>query len=184
MSFRKIAREAVVFMLLGPVVVAIVAFTMFERHSTADAKKAAAIAVYASEVPPFPPPPPPQGFEPIYPVVQVPLTNGVVLYVTDCAQVHPSATETSPAPGTTNGSDCVYFEDFPWVRYGGPREPERLGDPVQVAVEKAYWEMYQNAKSQHRVTSAIKAAFLSLWGFPAGIIVWIFYRLIIFAVKG
>jgi len=87
-------------------------------------------------------------------------------------------------PGATNGSDCVYFDEEPWVRYGGYREPVHLGGPAQVAIEKEYWQAYAKAKGHHRIENMMAAAGLSLWGFPAGIIVWLFYRLVRFAQKG
>jgi hypothetical protein len=87
-------------------------------------------------------------------------------------------------PGATNGVDCVYFDEEPWVRYGGHRDSVRLGSPAQVAIEKDYWLAYAKAKSQHRTENMMAAAVLSLWGFPAGIMVWLFYRLVRFAVKG
>jgi hypothetical protein len=189
-TFRKIAREAVIFMLLGPVVVAIVAFAVSMKGSTANAKSAAAKAVYAYEA--LPPPP---GFIPDDPVIQVPLTNGTLLFVTDCNRKHPwivttesptgTVTKTSRCPpGASNGVDCFYFSEGPWVEHGGQPDPERLGSPAQVAIEEQYWLAYRKAKNQNRAAAAIEAAFLSLWGFPAGIVVWIFYRLVRFAVKG
>jgi hypothetical protein len=181
-AFRKLAREAVIFMLLGPMVVAIVSFGVSMKGSTADAKSAAAKAVYAVEG--LPPPP---GYILDEPVVQVPLTNGTLLFVTDCNRKHPWIVSTdSPTgtvtktvhlpPGASNGVDCFYFSEVPWI--------ERLGSATQVAIEEQYWQAYRKANSQYRAAAAIQAAFLSLWGFPAGIAAWIFYRLVRFAVKG
>jgi hypothetical protein len=51
--------------------------------------------------------------------VQVPLTNGILLFVTDCNRLHPwiivdPKSPTMPGPaGTTNGNDCVYFKTEP-----------------------------------------------------------------------
>jgi hypothetical protein len=83
-AFRKLAREAVIFMLLGPVVFALVVFLLRESHGSADAKVDAARAVYAQEGPP-----PPSGYK-VENAVAVPLTDGRFLYVTDCAQAHPT----------------------------------------------------------------------------------------------
>jgi hypothetical protein len=89
-------------------------------------------------------------------------------------------------PGA-HGGDCVYFTD-PFrdeaAEYGGHMAEAVLGDENQIAIEKDYWQAYAKAKRQHRTENMVAAAMLSLWGFPAGIIVWLFYRLIRFAVKG
>jgi hypothetical protein len=215
-TVRKLAREAVIFMLLGPVVAAFVPFVLLEKRSIPSIKSEAAQSVFAIDAAQEPP-----GFTPVNSVL-VPLTNGMHLYVTDCAQAHPrlvpkigqyspSDIDTAPAqpgpaakplfdmtkaqpiqavppvqtiaPGTTNGSDCVYFDAEPWVRYGGHRDPVRLGSPVQIAIEKEYWQAYAKA-SQHRTENMMAAAVLSLWGFPGGLLLWVFYRLVRFAVKG
>jgi len=131
--------------------------------------------------------------------VLVPLTNGVRLFVTDCAQLHPidwfdqNAPNKSAnvqahriVPGSTNGSDCVYFSDPFWdeaAKYGGHLSAVPLGDENQVAIEKEYWQAYTKSNHEHLVQTAFESL-LSLWGFPAGIIVWLFYRLIRFGVKG
>jgi hypothetical protein len=143
--------------------------------------------------------------------VLVPLTNGVQLYVTDCARMHLWVVSSVPAnskppdlpasltpmppvtsgsrrferilPGSTNGSDCVFFTSQ-FQDLGGHPLAVPLGDVNQIAIEEKYWTAYSKAKSQHRIGNMMAAGVLSLWGFPAGIIVWLFYRLIRFAVKG
>jgi hypothetical protein len=206
-AFRKTAREAVIFMLLGPVVAAPALFTFLQRRSVPEIKADAARAVYAFNVDSLP-----RGST-LENSVLVPLTNGVQLYVTDCAQAHPwviSSTPAKPAdppagltslptvdsgpknfeqipPGATNGTDCVYFKNkFSELeqKYGGRLVSVPLGEENQIAIEREYWQAYATAKSRHRVENAIESAFLSLWGFPAAIIVWLFYRLVRFAVKG
>src|ERR1039458_3077458 len=81
-TFRKTAREAVIFTLLGPVVVGPAVFAFVQHRSVEDVKAVAARAVYAdlASVP--------RGITPDNSVL-VPLTNGVQLYVEDCSQAHP-----------------------------------------------------------------------------------------------
>jgi hypothetical protein len=203
---RKLLREAVIFMLLGPVVVGIVALIYLNRQSAVDIKAAAAKAVYAFEAPPLPP-------GATVNAVAVPLTNGVQLYVTDCNTLHPWVIESeTPAPetlpknfdfqaekkakaaasavsvaGSTNGSDCVYFfDEYQELarKYSGHLSAVPLGDVNQIAIEKQYWRAYVEARRTHRVENMMAATFISLWGFLGGVIVWVFYRLVRFAVKG
>jgi hypothetical protein len=213
-TVRKLAREAVIFMLLGLVVTAAAVFGFLQHRSVEDVKAEAARGVYAIDSV-LEKPRPPDGFMPVNSVL-VPLTNGVQLYVTDCAQAHPWVVSSVPLdskstdlpaglkplppvdsgskrferilPGATNGSDCFYFpldeKDEKFRQLGGRMVSVSLGDENQVAIEKDYWLAYAKAKSQHRVENMMAAAVLSLWGFPAGIIVWLFYRLVRFAVKG
>jgi hypothetical protein len=82
---RKLAREAVIFMLLGPVVAGLVSLVYLNRQSAEEIKAQAAKAVYAVEAPPVPLPP---GFTPEN-AVEVPLSNGTQLNVTDCNRLHP-----------------------------------------------------------------------------------------------
>lgn len=179
---RKLAREAVIFMLLGPIVAAPAVFAFFQHRSVGDVKTEAARSVHAIDAVQEP-----AGFRPINSVL-VPLTNGVKLYVTDCNQAHQLVwfDQNAPPPGA-HGGDCVYFSD-PYQKElqqsGGRLASISLGDENQVAIEKDYWLAYSKAKSQHRIENAMAAVVLSLWGFPAGIIVWLFYRLVRFAVKG
>jgi hypothetical protein len=181
-AVRKLAREAVIFMLFGLVVGVLVAFVLFERSSTGDVRKVAAGAVYAYEAPQLP-----AGYNPDPPAVQVPLTNGTLLLVTDCNRAHPwiivdPKNPTTPA-GTTNGSDCVYFKseasDLRWSLVSVP-----LGDENQIAIEKEYWAAYAKARHQHLLENGMGALVVGLWGFPAGFGIWLFYRLVLFAVKG
>jgi hypothetical protein len=53
---RKLLREAVIFMLLGPVVVGMAALIYLNRQSTVEIKAEAAKSVYATELPSPPPP--------------------------------------------------------------------------------------------------------------------------------
>ena len=191
---RKLAREAVIFILLGPVAAIVPAFIYFQRQSLGDIKYVAARKIYAAELDK-----PRPDFIPIYSVA-VPLTTGETLFVTDCGQLYPSAatngavsdkpSNTMPrteqfVPGSTNGKDCVYFDDEVYRR-GGHLSSVTLGNKNQIAVEKAYWAAFAKAKAKHHqaYASAVMAGFLSLWGIPAGFAVWICYRLIRFAAEG
>jgi len=80
MNFRKTAREAAIFMLLGPVVAAPAVFAFFQHRNVEDVKTEAARGVYAIDAVQEP-----AGFTPVNSVL-VPLTNGVKLYVADCSQ--------------------------------------------------------------------------------------------------
>ncbi len=186
---RKSAREAVIFMLLSLVLGVLIAFVLLEKSSVEEVKKDAAKAVYAYEAPPLP-----YGFEPSSPVVQVPLNNGVLLFVTDCNRAHPWVVASDhpadmpakavPVPaGSTNGSDCVYFQDE-FHDLGGNLISVPLGDKNQVAIEKEYWTAYAKSRRQHLLDSIPGSLILGLWGFPTGLAIWLFYRLVRFAVNG
>jgi hypothetical protein len=82
-TFRKTAREAVIFMLLGPVVAVLVCFMFLQKRSIANIKAEATQSVFAIDAAQEP-----VGFTPVNSVL-VPLTNGMQLNVTDCAQAHP-----------------------------------------------------------------------------------------------
>ncbi len=168
---RKLAREAVIFMLLGPVVAGLGAFVYLERQIPVDARAQAARGVYAIDAA-LEKPRPPAGFVPDNSVL-VPLTNGVQLYVTDCNKAHPidlsaglvpkiappsgvtldlsrSIPLAAPIPippGATNGSDCVYFANDPFRKYGGYLTAVPLGDVNQIAIEAEYWQAYAKAKA-------------------------------------
>jgi hypothetical protein len=204
---RKLAREAVIFMLLGPFVTALIVFVYLNSQNEREIKAETVSHVYAIDAALEP-----DGFTPDNSVL-VPLTNGVKLYVQDCSQVHPWVVSSTPEqsavkptalprglvptppgakdvpipPGATNGTDCVYFTDSfrdEAAKYGGHMASVPLGNENQVAIEKEYWSAYAKSKHQHHVQNAIASLLLSLWGFPAGILLWAFYRLVRFAVKG
>ncbi len=223
-TFRKLARELVIFMLLGPIVAAPASFAFFEHRSVEVVKAEAAQAVYAINAASLSH----YGLA-VNDHILVPLTNGEKLFVMDCSQAHPSDAgvlhvihseplpETKPSvrkppdidndaiakengaissesapilpipPGSTNGSDCFYFT-FPKLDSGKWHDVRplsvSLGDENQIAIEEEYWQAYAKAKSQHRNEDMTAAAVLGLWGFPAGIMGWLFYRLVRFAVKG
>jgi len=88
-TMRKIAREAVIFMLLGPILVTPVVFFILEKDDVWTIRTRAALAVNAVDLSHKP-----RGYRAAY-SVEVPLTDGVKLDVIDCNQVHPSnSTET------------------------------------------------------------------------------------------
>lgn len=178
-TFRRTAREAVIFMLLGLVVGVLAAFALLQRGSAGNVKKDAAKAVYAYEATPLPP-----GYAPNGPANRVPLTNGVLLYVTDCDQAHPENAGVPVQRGSTNGVDCFYFGEGRWAEYMESPGDESLGSPVQVAIEKEYWVAYARSKHQHLLENGKWSLILGLWGFPAGLGIWLFYRLVRFAVNG
>jgi hypothetical protein len=140
-TFRKTAREAVIFMLLGPVVAVLVSFVFLEKRSISNIKAEAAQSVFAIDAAQEP-----VGFRPVNSAL-VPLTNGGKLYVTDCNQAHPSdwvdailqPNKTMPVPPGSHGGDCVYFSD-PYQKQaqqaGGQLSAVPLGGENQVAIEK------------------------------------------------
>src|SRR6266849_2446943 len=139
-TFRKTAREAVIFMLLGPVVAVLVSLVFLEKRSIASIKAEATQSVFAIDAAQEP-----VGFTPVNSVL-IPLTNGTKLYVTDCSQAHPSdwvdaflqPNKTMPVPPGAHGGDCVYFSD-PFrdeaAKYGGHMAEVKLGDENQIAIE-------------------------------------------------
>jgi hypothetical protein len=60
----------------------------------------------------------------------------------------------------------------------------RIGDTDQVAIEKDYWTAYKNSRHHDFAGEMLGSLLLGLLGFPAGLALWIFYRLVVFAVKG
>ena len=79
--------------------------------------------------------------------------------------------------------DCRHFFTDPLaIRVSVP-----TGNTDQLAIEKDYWSAYKGARHQGEHQFSAEAFFsllLGLWGFPAGLALWIFYRLVRFAVKG
>ena len=120
------------------------------------------------------------------PTVQVPLTNGTILQVRACEPL------TAP-PGFTldpgwektlaGQNDCRFFSNADEPK-GWRLASVPLGNADQIAVEKGYWLAYKEARHQELGTNTLMSLFIGLWGFPAGLALWIFYRLVRFAVKG
>lgn len=138
---RKLAREAVIFALLGMVVTVIVTFVVFEnenRTSSREFARSVAQENYNKTARP-------DAFD-WGTRVPLRLNDGTILSVDKC----------EPGP-----SNCNLWS---------------------IQAEKDYWAAYQ----EHRELGAsfAGALFLSLFGFPGGLAVWIFYRTVRFAVKG
>jgi len=80
--------------------------------------------------------------------------------------------------------NCRNFSD-PFAKFGGRGDPlvsVPLGNADQVAIEKDYWTAYN--KSRSYAGSAVGSLLGGLRGFPVGLGLWVFYRLVRFAVKG
>jgi hypothetical protein len=139
---------------------------------------------------------------PIEKRVKVPLTNGTVLFVADCTKVHAnddlldqaarqmSAQEDKPLdfkralpPGTIS-DDCVVFLDKFFAPLRGQMTAVPLGNPNQVAIESQYWPTYLHTRNQVFEGDLLFVVIFGLIGFPTGLILWGFYRLVRFAVKG
>lgn len=76
--------------------------------------------------------------------------------------------------------DCRRFSTDPLaIRISVPK-----GNADQVAIEKDYCTAYQEARHHALGGTLLGTLYISLLGFPAGLGLWIFYRLVRFAVKG
>ena len=189
---RKIAREAVIFCLLGSILVIIGSLLIAKQQDTGAAKSAAMRAVHAIL-------PPPAGFipdpSPGIRFVTVPLTNGPTLYVKQCFDVrHPPGQPADIFDSVyEQDHDCRYFSHDPadekveGLPPGAYLLPIRLsiGNPNQLAIEKDYWTAYRTAKRGQTPENLMVSALAGfLYGFPAGFGVWCLYRLVRFAVMG
>lgn len=174
---RKLAREATIFALLGMVVATVGIFVKLDMDDRAEAKLAARRAVHALLSDPH--------FEvqisvsysskavPILPVpqdlhVSVPLTNGTVLFIHACG---------------VDSKDCRNFSETNKEQFRRAHLNVPLGDADQIAIERDYRAAYK-AKREGVGTVFLGSLLFGLWGFPAGFVLWIFYRLVRFAVKG
>jgi hypothetical protein len=183
-TMRKLAREAVIFALLGFLAETVIFFLATDTRATA--KLVAANTVDAQEADaPIQGVPPGLVAIPIG-VIEVPLTNGTVLHVRQCEPLP------TPPPGYTldspvSRSDCRYFsnpyQDFD-RKFGGRMVAIPLGDADQIAIEKEYWAAYSRAKRQTLLENGMASLILGLWGFPGGLGIWALYRLVRFAIKG
>ena len=192
MKVRAIAREAVIFALVGLLLAEVGGGIFAVRQAKEEARSVAFYSLHAT--------PPTEGNQ-IDNSVRVPLTDGTVLYVTDCDQLHAeadlldqAARERALKPGQIDFSealvwipgflsnDCVGFY-VPGVAKASLREVH-VGDTNQIAIEKQYWRFYLDARHRILGTELPALLFVDLLGFPAGLVVWLFYRLVRFAVKG
>lgn len=162
------------------VVAAIGVFVYMNNEDRTNAKRQAAIAVHGRIdfsdalvlVPPVKP----------APTVRVPLTNGTVLQVRRCASPVKDDRMLDAFDQIAAGytADCRTFSSDPLdIRATVP-----LGNPDQIAIEKDYWTAYKNSRHQRPVEEMLGPLLFGLCGFPAGLVLWIFYRLARFAVKG
>jgi hypothetical protein len=135
--------------------------------------------------------------------VEVPLMNGTVLHARRCAprfvpispptsqaqkpvgQLRPFTTNPLPLRSLGYTSDCRYFSNsyYELERKLGGRLSVPLGSADQVAIEKDYWAAYSKARRRN-LGIGMGSLALSVWGFPAGLGIWAFYRLVRFAIKG
>jgi hypothetical protein len=204
-TMRKLAREAVIFTLFGLLIGIIGVFVAMDIDDRAAAKEKAAQAVHGSTVTQmqvtvdFNKAP----AQSVTDTVLVPLRNGTVLLVRRCAgpiPVPPGATVGEPepasldelraaveAPSPPNCRNFSFSGSDPHAYYLGDSLSLAvpLGDADQVAIEKDYWAAYKNSRHQHLAGEMLGSLFLGgLYGSPAGLGLWIFYRLVRFAIKG
>jgi hypothetical protein len=90
----------------------------------------------------------------VHRLLQVRLTNGLVLFIEECLY-HAEENE-----------NCIYL----------PGEA--------AALEKDYWTAYKKSEHETLLRSGLASLESGLWGFAGGIGIWAFYRLVRFAVKG
>lgn len=180
---RKLAREATIFALLGMVVATVGIFVKLDMDERAEAKLAARRAVhalltnphfelqisvsYSSKTVPIAHAPQDQSER----TVSVPLTNGTVLFIHSCG-VH-----------LVSPKDCRNFSETNKEQFRRANLNVPLGDEDQIAIERDYWAAYK-AKRESVGTVLLGSLLFGLWGFPAGLALWIFHRLVRFAVKG
>jgi hypothetical protein len=109
----------------------------------------------------------------------VPVPPGAVL-----ADTLPAGSMLAPPVASSVITDCRTFSDASKEEFGAPSHLAlSLGSTDQAAIEKDYWDAYK-AKREVGWGIILWSLFLGLWGFPAGLGLWIFYRLVRFAVKG
>ena len=185
---RKLAREATIFALLGMALGAIGAYVFMDYEDRTNAIYQATIAVHGGmdwNVHA-------QHSQPTH-TVQVPLTNGAVLYVRRCEpdgpwtkyatgkddtiKLPPGYEDAKPVVSTP---ECRKFITDPIAI----RDSVPLGNADQVAIEKDYWAAYKKARHYDLDGQLLGSLYVGLLGFPAGLVLWIFYRLVRFAVKG
>jgi len=175
---RKLAREATIFALLGMLVAITALFIFAELRDRTNAKNEAAKAVHAD-----------MDWFAVHsskpaPTVSVPLSNGTVLHVRRCG----AGDIFDRIVAAINPGDCRTFsedrEDGQAREVGGELISVPLGDANQVAIEKDYWTAYRNSRHQRMAGEVLRALLFGSLGFPAGIALWIFYRLVRFAIQG
>lgn len=159
---RKLAREATIFALLGMVLAGIGVYVVMDDEDRDNARQKAAIAVNATTDPNLfvVATTDSHGNPQSSPYVEVRLSNGTRLHVRRCD------------PGQT--SDCREFLNSACV----------LCDAEKYGIERDYWTAYNEARHHDLGETMLVTLYVSLLGFPAGLVLWLFYRLVRFAVKG
>ena len=208
-TMQKLAREATIFALLGLIIGIIGVFVAMDSDDKAAAKEKAAQAVHASTPQwqirlDFSKAP----VQSVTNIVLVPLRSGMVLLVRRCPGPIPippvarlgEAVESRKqnifdelakndelAKDDKNCRNFSFSGSNSHAYYLGDSLSLTvpLGDADQVAIEKDYWIAYRNSRRQHFAGEMLGSLFLGgLYGFPAGLGLWMFYRLVRFAVKG
>jgi hypothetical protein len=182
---RKLVREATIFALLGFLLVSVGLFIKTERDIKNNAAFQATKAVHADTTEPTRMDLPPGAV--LIPVntVAVPLTNGTILHIRRCTD----STEKVPERDVftqlaEEDKNCRYFSDW-FAKFGGQMVSVPLGQPDQIALERDYWTAYKAANQRDVVSTATASlVFGLLWGFTGGVCIWVFYRLVRFAIAG
>ena len=164
---RKLAREATVFALLGMLLAVTVIFVYADLRDRTAAQDKAAEAVHASAIDP-------SGGTKGATFVQVPLRNGTVLHIRECGIFDKLAVW---------GKDCRDFSG-PIRKVNGQLGSIALGSVDQLAIERDYWEAYKTSRHQRISLDILRSLLFGSLGFPAGLALWIFYRLVRFAIQG
>ena len=208
-TLQRLTREATIFALLGLIIGIMGVFVAMDRDDKVAAKEKAAQAVHAStpewqitlnfsKAP----------VQSATNTVLVPLRNGMVLLARRCPgqiPIPPSGTLGEPVESrkqdifdelTKNDGLAKDDKNCRNFSFSGSNSQAYylgdslsltvpLGDADQVAIERDYWIAYRSSRHQHFAGEMLRSLFPgSLYGFPAGLALWIFYRLVRFAVKG
>jgi hypothetical protein len=191
---RKIAREAVIFLLIGMVVGSTLAVSVHFKRSRQSAKLDAAKSIHAqllsyanlpqSKIPPH--------------TVAVPFSDGAVAYVVDCAQMIAAAKgdvfdktakeselgiPSQAPPSGTILRRCVYFSNAFFDKFGGVISAVSMGSQEQRAIEATYRNKYEEEKwwGENYFATATGGALI---GALTSLFLWMLYRLVYFAIKG
>ena len=198
---RKLARQAVIFALLGQLLATVGFFVRLDLQDRAAAKEQAKKAVHAfattDSLLPYLTGQTKLAFV-LVPVAHedkvlaVKVCNGsnVIDDVADRATNHPPEINKFIASQPEGCREFVDTTNHPATPHhsgigngdGGWQAMLSQGDPDQVAIERDYWTAYKQTRD--RTSSMLYALLTGLVGFPAGLGLWGFYRLILFAVKG
>jgi hypothetical protein len=155
---RRLAREAVIFMLSGMVLAAVSSFA-YMHHSEAKAiqsqRDALKMPCEQMTRPVRPNIDPPEGYDYFGSMLDAPMVTRA-----ECNLVFGTNVESLPTP-------TAYGRDF----YN--RRDASLAEGVRI----------KNLRIDNQA-NAMVAAVIGLYGFAAGLGVWLFYRLVRFAIKG